>query len=152
MQDPSAPVSEKKLYTKGWLSFATYLGGPLAAGYLLSKNFKQLGDHEMADNAFRIGLFSTLLLFGSILFIPEAIMEKLPGSLIPAIYTAITYAVVMQYQEKRIQAHLAEGGAKISGWKASGVGLLCLLITLLYAFGIALLLIFTLPESLLVTF
>lgn len=134
-----------KLYTAGWIGFATYFGGPLAGAYLMSKNFDYLGKKDQAGTALKIGIIATLLLFGALPFIPQNIMDRVPNYLIPIAYTSIMYGFINKYQEKDIQEHLKNNGAKQSGWKVFGIALLALLISMLYFFG----LIMLLPENML---
>ena len=98
-----------KIYTIGWIIFSTCLGGPLAGCYLISENFKNLGNKDLARKILIIGIISTILLFGSIAYlIVENIMVKFPNSLIPVIYTTIIYVYLKIYQEKSIEKHLGD--------------------------------------------
>jgi hypothetical protein len=148
MQTPNTygqPKKDIKLYTTGWVGFATYVGGPLAGAFLMSKNFKELGQEDHAANTLKIGVVATLLIFGGLVLVPEAVLDKLPNSLLPIVYTAVIYKFMVQYQEKDIEKHLKEKGAKQSGWKATGIAILALLISMAYFFGLFMIL----PESML---
>lgn len=134
-----APHQNVKLYTTGWIGFATYVGGPLAATYLISKNFDYLGKKEYARTSLIIGLIFTLLLFGALPFIPENVMDRVPNYLIPIAYTAIAYYLVGKYQEKEIQDHLKGNGARQSGWKVTGIAILSLIISMAYLFALLML-------------
>ncbi|MEK7545102.1 MAG: hypothetical protein AAB551_03145 [Patescibacteria group bacterium] len=123
----------KKLYTIGWISFASYLGGPLAGCYMLSKNFENFGKINEAEETLRIGTITTLLLFGLLAFIPESIMVHIPKHLIPVMYTIAIYAFTKKHQEKDIQTHLKNGGTKHSGWDAFWVSLVSFVASLAYA-------------------
>jgi MFS superfamily sulfate permease-like transporter len=136
--------NEKKLYTKGWVFFGSFLGGPLAGCYLVSKNFETLGQKNLAKKTLIVGIITTIILFGSILFIPEAVLSKIPSSVIPLVYTMAIYQYLVFKQGAAIEEHLKNGGLKHSGWKVAGIGLLSLVISMLYAFALA----FLLPESL----
>ena len=123
----------KKFYTIGWIAFGSYLGGPLAGAYMLSKNFENFGEVDDAENTMRIGIITTLLLFGLLPFIPTSIMIHIPKHLIPVVYTAAIYAFTKRHQEKDIQAHLKNSGAKHSGWDAFWVSLVSFVISFAYA-------------------
>lgn len=142
LQTPNSHQSfhSKKLYSEGWISAATYLGGPLGGLYMISKNFKQLNKEELASKTLRIGIIVTLVILPSILFLPEAFFELIPNSMIPLIYTTIVYFYMHTYQGKDIEAHFKNGGAKQSGWKAIGIAILSLIISLLYTFSLVMLL------------
>ena len=83
-----------KFYSQTAIGIATYLGGPLAAGYLIRENYKSLDDLENGNKAFIIGILSTILLFTGIFSIPETILEKVPNVALPAVYTLIIYFIV----------------------------------------------------------
>ena len=51
-----------KIFTNKAISIATFFGGPLAAGLLISKNFKVFGNENAARNSIFIGIISTILL------------------------------------------------------------------------------------------
>ncbi|MCB0293398.1 MAG: hypothetical protein KDH97_24300, partial [Calditrichaeota bacterium] len=83
-----------KIYTAGIISVATYFGGPLAAGYLISRNFKVFGKEDHARNAFYLGILATILLIGFFLMVPERYIEIIPRSLFPMTYTGLVYWIV----------------------------------------------------------
>ncbi len=136
---------DKKLYTTGWIVFATYLGGPLAGGYLMSKNFESFGNEVYAKNALKIGVVATLFLFSSLPFIPESIIDQVPNSLIPITYTFAIYLLMTKYQDKAIKDHIKNNGARQSGWKVTGIAILSVIISMIYFSA----LIMLLPESVL---
>jgi len=119
-----------KLYSNREITIATFFGGPLAAGYLMKKNFQAMGDSDMADKSLLIGIISTIIIFGVLISLPESILDVIPQPLIPAIYTAIISLIVNKLQGQFIKEHKDNGGLYHSGWKAAGVGALAMLILL----------------------
>jgi len=79
----------RKIFTNKAIYIATFFGGPLAAGFLISKNYKVFGNSNAARNAFFTGFISTILIYIMIFAIPDSIIKKMPQSLIPFIYTGI---------------------------------------------------------------
>jgi len=132
-----------KIYTIGWITFATYIGGTLAGCYLIGENFKNLGNKDLAERMFKIGIMSTILIFGVIAFIPENIVDKIPNELIPFTYTTIIYLYIRKFQGKSIKEHIENGGLKYSGWKVLGISILSVIASLLYLF----ILIILIPEN-----
>ena len=119
-----------KLYTIGGIIFSTFLGGPLAGCYLMSVNFKNLGDKDLARKTLKIGIISTILLCGGTTYlVVENIAEEIPNYLIASTYIAIIYAYLKTYQEKSIKEHIEKGGLKYSGWKSTGIGIMSFIIT-----------------------
>jgi hypothetical protein len=122
----------KKLYSQKAIGIATFFGGPLAAGYLVKKNYQSLGLESHGKKAFIIGIVSTLLLFAGVFSIPEHILDKIPNALIPAIYTGIIYLIVERLQGQDLKEPLENGRAFQSAWKAVGVGAISMLILLIF--------------------
>lgn len=122
--------TEEKYYSQKAITIATFFGGPLAAGYLIKQNFLNLGKEDQAKNAFLIGLLSTIFIFSGIIAIPEHISDKIPNALIPAVYTGIIYLIVNRIQGNELDEHKEKGGEFYSGWKATGIGAVCMVIIL----------------------
>lgn len=118
----------KKIYSQRAISISTYIGGPLAAGVLIKENYKSLGKPKQGGYAFWLGVVSTIILFCGIFSVPENIMAKIPNMLIPLVYMAIIYLIVAKIQGKELTSHKESNGEFHTGWKAAGVGAICLLI------------------------
>jgi hypothetical protein len=118
----------KKFYSQRAITIATYLGGPLAAGYLVKKNYETLEQPENGKYALIIGIVSTIILFAGILSIPEPIIDKIPRPLIPLIYTGFIYWIVNRLHGDILDLHKESGGEFYSGWKAAGIGAISMLI------------------------
>ena len=125
----------KRFYSQRAITIATYFGGPLAAGFLVKKNYETLEQPDNARKSLIIGIVSTILIFAGIFSIPEEIIDKIPNALIPLIYTGIIYLIVERVQGESLKNHKESGGEFYSGWKAAGVGAIAMLIL---AAGIAL--------------
>jgi hypothetical protein len=118
----------KRFYSQRAITIATYFGGPLAAGYLVKKNYETLEQPDNARKSLIIGIVSTILIFAGIFSIPEDIIDKIPNALIPLIYTGIIYLIVERVQGENLKNHKESGGEFYSGWKAAGVGAIAMLI------------------------
>ncbi|WP_397362459.1 hypothetical protein [Olleya sp. R77988] len=126
-----------KLHSAKAISGATFLGEPLAAGYLISENFNALNKPDEGRKSLIIGIITTIVLFGGIFLIPQNIIEKLPRVLIPSIYTAIIWAIVEWKQGDDLKIHKENENSFFSGWRAAGVGFISLLIIGIGLFGYA---------------
>jgi len=135
--------NSQKIFTNKAISVATLFGGPLAAGFLISKNFKVFGNNNAARNSIFIGILSTILMFAGIFMIPENIIDKIPQALIPAIYTLIIAGLVEKLQGQKIKEFLANNGQKASNWQAAGYGFFGLVIIA----GFLLIVIFAMPTK-----
>jgi hypothetical protein len=112
-----------KLYSQRAIGIATYLGGPLAAGFLIRKNYINLNQERKGLNSLIIGIVSTFILFVGLFSIPENIIEKIPNALIPLVYTGVIYLIVESIQGKELKEFKEKDGAFHSGWNAAGIGL-----------------------------
>jgi hypothetical protein len=129
---------QKQLYSQGAIGIATFVGGPLAAGVLVRRNYINLGNDQYGKHALSIGIISTLLIFGLLFSVPEHIVDKIPNFVIPAVYTAIISFVVEKLQGEDLKKHKDSNGVFYSGWKAAGVGFVCMIILGVGIFGYAL--------------
>ncbi len=136
-----------KLYTTGWMVAATFIGGPLAGFYLLSVNFKNLKKPQLAKKALIQGVFISCALFTSFMLLPQKILDIIPKSIFPMLYSMFTglYADIQQGSE--IKNHVKNGGKRYSGWRAAGVGITCLVLTFLYIFALGYILSYIFPGS-----
>ncbi len=132
---------DKKLFTQKGISIATFLGGPLAAGYLVRQNFRALGKETEALISIILGILLTAATFIPLFMLPEDIVDKIPNQLIPAIYTADDLGF-RGYEDTRIQGYKEEERQFESNWKATGIGLLWMLVLV----GVFAVYIFTSPE------
>lgn len=122
--------NKSKVYTLAQIGLATYIGGPLAAGYLMNVNFKTLGKPKKAEKAIVLGILFTILLFAVIFSVPENIMDKVPRFLIPLIYTSIVYFLVEKYQGQELRSLAENKDSLYSIWRAIGIGIVSLAILL----------------------
>ena len=135
--------NSKKIFTNNAILVATFFGGPIAAGFLISKNFKVFGNDNAARKSIFWGIISTIFLFAGIYMIPEHIIDIIPQAIIPLIYTAIIAGLVEKLQGQKIKEFFAANGKKASNWQAAGYGLIGLLIIAVFIIAM----IFVLPTE-----
>lgn len=119
-----------KLYSTKAIFVATYFGGPVAAGYLIKKNYDAFNQKDNGIKALIIGIISTILLFVLGALIPPKIMSMIPNILLPLIYTLIINLLVIKFQGRRLNKHKVSGGEFYSRWRALGIGLIFMIIIL----------------------
>jgi hypothetical protein len=125
-----AVKSAKRIYKDRAIWVATYLGGPLVAGYLIAENFKAFNETDKVRKTWIYTIIGTIIIFGGIFSIPNHIFESIPKYFIPLIYTAIAHVFVKHYQGKNISAFIALGGKPFGWWRAIVVSLVGFVITL----------------------
>lgn len=137
MIEKEEDTKDLRFYSQKSIAIATFIGGPLAAGYLIRENYLSLNKPDEGKKSLLIGFVATVLLFTGIFMIPEAIIEKIPSFVIPAIYTAIIYSIVEKIHGKILNEHKENENNFYSGWKAAGVGFVSLIVLLIGIFGYA---------------
>jgi len=121
------PQPEVPLYSIPSIALASFLGGPLAAGWLVSVNFRRLNDPKAARTAVFNGILATVALIGVMMALPPDWTSRVPGVTIPAIYTAAIWVLAERFQGRPLAAHFARGGRRHSPWRAVGVSLIAAL-------------------------
>lgn len=114
----------KKVYSSAAIRIGTLLGGPAVGGYMISKNYKRFKEKSAARATFIIGLLLTLLILLPFCLVPTTMTVKLPGYVIPLLYTIIAHLFVERYQGTKIKSYLDNGGSIESNFKAAVLGLL----------------------------
>jgi len=124
----------QKIYKDRAVWLGAFLGGPLAAGYIIAENFKAFNQPNKANKTWIYTIIATIVIFGGIFSIPDRV--KIPNQIIPLIYTAIAYYLVQHFQGANITAHINAGGQLHSWWRILSVGIVGLAIILIAVFFI----------------
>ena len=114
--------TQKRVYSEKAINVATFLGGPLATGIMMSENFKSMELFETARKALFIGIISMFAIIALLLLLPSPIVDKIPQQLIPFIYTGIAWLLFKKHQKEKIEELLEENAIKHSAWRIAGVG------------------------------
>lgn len=120
-------VPTEKIYQDRAMWVATFLGGPLAGGYVMAKNFKAFNEPAKAAITWICTIIATVVIFGVIFSIKDS--AKIPGQLIPIIYTVIMSSLMKHFQGAAITSHINAGGQIYNWGRVVVVGLLGLLST-----------------------
>ena len=112
--DGPLPPSER-VYRVGGIIAATFLGGPLAGGYMLAMNFKAFGEQTKARWSLAATFVFAIALCFLVVFVPA--FARLPRQLVPLTYSGIVWLVAHHFQHERIAAHTAAGGMKHPWWR-----------------------------------
>ncbi len=128
-------ASPKSFYSAGQVAWATLLGSWLAGSWLLAMNYRRLGDSGSASFSLLLGFLGTVLIFVVAFYLPDDV----PSLVLPIAYTLCMYLGVESLQGEALEKAIANGGTKGSGWVATGVGFLALILLCLILFGFVLL-------------
>ncbi|NNF00207.1 MAG: hypothetical protein HKN25_14405 [Pyrinomonadaceae bacterium] len=119
-------IPQEKLYKDRQVWVASMLGGPLTAGYVIARNFKELGENKKVPLTLIIAVIVTIIVFSLAIVLPDGF----PNIGLPLIYTLAAFALVRIYQGERLTEHARKGGLFQSWWKTIGVSMLGLALTI----------------------
>ncbi len=117
------------VHSKSAIHLASFLGGPLAASYLLFENFRAFRDDKNARLSLTVGIAVTAAMMVLLIALPVQTVDALPKQLIPFLTVFAEYLVVKNYQAAKIDSHFASGGRRYTLWRAAGTGLAGLVLT-----------------------
>ncbi|WP_407556695.1 hypothetical protein [Winogradskyella sp. 4-2091] len=143
MSDNNNPTEHLKLYSQRSIGIASFIGSPLAAGYLINQNYKALNEPEKGNKTLILSIIVTIIIFGSMFTLPEYIVDKIPRMIIPAVYTGIIYLIVEKIHGNILNNHLEKNNEFYSSWRAVGIGFLALILITSITFAI----LFALPDK-----
>ncbi|GAB3936655.1 hypothetical protein [Mucilaginibacter myungsuensis] len=110
-------IPEKKYYTPKMIQIGTFLGGPIAAGYFISNNYKAFSKAKKVRLVWLYTIIASFIIFGVVLILPaDAATNR--GSLkylVPLLYSWAAFSLVKYLQEGLINEHVASGGTNY-GW------------------------------------
>ncbi len=137
--DIETPIEKPtgKVYTQKQLYLASFLGGPLAIGYLFSKNFKLFNEEKKAMYSWVITIAFSVLLLAIIFSLPDSSNTSSFGKFIPIAYTLIAVGIFTSQQEKNVNQHLDAGGEPQSWGRVVVVGIIGLILMSAVIFGYA---------------
>ena len=121
------PAPEVPLFSVPSIALASFLGGPLAAGWLISVNYRRLDEPRFARNALIQSGLATAALVGLMVGLPAAWIAYIPGLTLPLLYTGLIWVLAERLQGRALAAHFAQGGQRHSLWRAVLVSLVAAL-------------------------
>jgi len=124
-----------KIYTSQGIGIASALGGPLAAGYLLSRNFKAFGFYQYSKNSIIFSIFTLLAYFVILILVPYNLSTNIPSLLFPLIFYGLSYRISDRYLRIHIDNHKESGGLTYSNWQAFGTGLIFAILTIIMGYA-----------------
>jgi hypothetical protein len=113
---------EYKLYRDRAIYLATFLGGPLVAGYLIGENYRNLGEKNLVWRSWIYAFIATVLIFAMATRLPETTHHT--SYIIPILYAAMTQYLVKRLQRPQLAIHERNGGQFYSIWRAALVSLI----------------------------
>lgn len=109
----------RSLYSPGQVAAGTFLGGPLAAIYLLKKNFEGADDQKKAKKIASIGCLLVVLSTFVVVLLPE----NFPGGIIPILFTIAAYQYTKDNFPSKEDIQASETYQLQSGWGVFGISI-----------------------------
>lgn len=122
---------DRKIYNEKMVRVSTLLAGPFAAAYLMAENYKTFGQEKRAKQTLIYGSLATVFIFGTLLLLPEKVLDKVPQFLLPILFSIIAQFLMRRFQTPDVENYLTEGGQKHSNWKVARVSALVFVLELL---------------------
>jgi len=116
-----------KVYTVTQIMVATFLGGPLGGGYMISENYKLFNQPTKATQAIIFSVLALIILFTIGYLIPDD--SSFPPSILPLLYAIAIRQIAQAAQGGLIQTHTSASGATFTWGRAIAVGVMALIIT-----------------------
>ena len=125
--DPTRP--HYKLYSQNAIDLATFLGTPIAGTLLLAANFRKLDNHDSSRNTIILGFVGFAIYAYALIWLSPA-LDVVPN----AAFTFLQLAVIHTYgkwkQAEALRRHEELAGAFHSKWRAAGISLLAVPLSL----------------------
>jgi len=114
-----------ELYKISGIGLATFIGSTLAGGFLISQNYKRLGNVRMANKTLTYTVLATIALFLTAYFMP--VDMNVPNIIFTIVQVVVMVQIAKNLQQKELNNHLSHGGVLASNWKAFGISLLVII-------------------------
>ena len=129
-EDIFQEVPVERIYKPIGIYAATFFGGPLVAGYLISSNYKVLKEPNNVIKTWIFAALGTIFIVWFSNLIDYRSTRYIPGYLFPLIYSIIAYNVVNLTQKKKIAAFISSGGQFHTSGRIIVIAIVGLIITL----------------------
>lgn len=113
----------KKVFTIIAIAIASFFGGPLATGLLISHNYKVFGRKNAARIALFLAIVLTFILVVVILTLVEIFSPQVIFRTLPLIFSLIAAQLTYTLQGNSIKEFIANSGQKASNWHATALAL-----------------------------
>nr|WP_294946065.1 hypothetical protein [uncultured Mucilaginibacter sp.] len=128
-------IIDAKIYSVNQIRLATFLGGPLVAGYLAAINFRAFNEYYEARNGWMLAIAFSVIIFAAVFLLPETI--HMPNWIIPLAYAWLTSILIARYQGRQIREHFKAGGQNYDWGRTIVIALIGAVITFGLIFVIA---------------
>jgi drug/metabolite transporter (DMT)-like permease len=123
-----------KLYSKAGLIIGTILCTPIMGGFLLRRNYINLGRKKDGNNALIYSVVGMIFYIFLFVIIPENITNKIP-SIITQLIPAITMILLVEkYHGADLKTHKENNGKNYPAWKPIIISFIIVVFVAMIAF------------------
>ena len=120
------------LYSTGQVVLASFLGGPLAGGWVLRTNFARLKNQKAGWATLLVGALASAVLMWFAFIVPS----HFPSFFVAGPGILLMFLIAQHWQGATIEDHYLRGGPRGSSWRAAGIGLVGLVATVAMIFAV----------------
>lgn len=131
-------MEQKKLFSEKQVAVSAVLGGPVPAGILFYLNYRRLGKEKEAYASMASTLLFTVLMFYTLMNIPDEIGDKIPDALVSGFYGLVVYFSFKHFLSKEVSEKITVENPKASNWAVASVIGLGMVITIVIILAFAL--------------
>jgi hypothetical protein len=110
-------IPGRKLYSQRGIMISGILAGPVAVGFLMSKNCNALAIPQKKARIWLICLSA----FAAIIAFAMMLPPQVPSFIFVFLNAAFGYYATENLQGKQINQHIAAGGSLYSNWRGAGI-------------------------------
>jgi hypothetical protein len=114
----SGPFRYAPLFSPAQIFVGSFIGGPIAAGWIMARNYQMLNRPERARQSAWLGVLFTVLVLMVAFMLPESATR----SVWPILYNVLIYFYAAGQFGEITRKHYARGGVKPSWWRPVGIG------------------------------
>lgn len=124
---PAAP--DQRVFTEKRFVIGLFIGGPLMGGFMMSTNFKAIGEQSKVASAWAASFLTLAALIGVLLVIPASMFW--PDKLLPVLYSFLGWLAYRKWQKPRVDLHQNAEGKTVLWWQVLLLALLWQCISLI---------------------
>lgn len=125
-----------KLHSSLSIAIGSFIGGPLAAGFLIGENYRMLDEPKKASTSMIVSIMATIILIVLAILIPYD--NNSIGIIMSFIYAIIAHNITESKQGEILTKHKYFGNLFFSVWNAIGVGIVAMIMLIAFLFLLAL--------------
>lgn len=122
----TSPPIPDRLYTPAQIGLVSAVASPFAAGWLMARNYRLLGEPDLATPCLLYSAIATLVLMALAFVLPDTVSE----TVLPIGTVLVIQKIAQDRQGPSIAAHRARGGLIGSWWIIGTVTLIGFLLLL----------------------